>query len=89
MRATGRSADGATGDHKKSFGAVELSAEQKRPVTQMLLQEYPVKQICEVWSSARRCYYQWKALTDEVAWQKGIGEAFAQVLLPRANQQSD
>ena len=89
MRATSRSADGATGYPKKSLGAVELSTEQKRPVMQMLLQEHPVKQIREVWSSARRCYYQWKAPTDEAAWQKGIGEAFVQVLLPLANQRSD
>ena len=87
MRATGRSSEDA--EITKKLRAVELLAEQKRPVMQMLVQEHPVTQICEVWSSARRCYYQWKAPTNEAAWQKGIGEAFVQVLLPLANQRSD
>ena len=74
---------------QKNFGTVELSVEQKRPVMQKLVQEYPVAQICEVWGSTRRSYYRWKAPTVEAAWQNGIGEAFVQVLLPFANQQSN
>jgi hypothetical protein len=70
--ATARSADDATGDRKKSLGALELSAEQKRPVMHMLVQEYPVTQICGMWSSAYRSYYRWKVPTDEAAWQRGL-----------------
>jgi putative transposase len=39
---------------------------------QMLAQEYPVTQICEVWGSTRSSYYRRKGATDEAALQEAI-----------------
>ena len=39
---------------------------------QMLAQEYPVTQICEVWGSTRSSYYQRKVATDEAALQEAM-----------------
>lgn len=39
---------------------------------QMLAEEYPVAQICEVWGSARSSYYRRKASTDEAALHEAI-----------------
>jgi len=39
---------------------------------QMLAQEYPVTQICEVWGSPRSSYYRRKGATDETALQQAI-----------------
>ena len=39
---------------------------------QMLAEEYPVTQICEVWASPRSSYYRRKGPTDEAALQEAI-----------------
>jgi transposase InsO family protein len=39
---------------------------------QMLAEEYPVTQICEVWGSARSSYYRRQAPTDEAALHEAI-----------------
>ncbi len=39
---------------------------------QMLAEEYPVTQICEVWGSTRSSYYRRKGPTDEIALQEAI-----------------
>ncbi len=61
------SAHHATRDRKKSLGYLELTAQQKRVVMQMLAQEYPITQIGEVLEVARSAYYHRRAQTDE--WQ--------------------
>jgi putative transposase len=39
---------------------------------QMLAQEYPVTQVCEVWGSTRSSYYRRKGATDDAALQEAI-----------------
>ena len=70
--ASGGSAHHAVGDRKKSLGYLELTAEQKRLVMQMLAQEYPITQIGEVLEVARSTYYHRRAQVDEQELRQAI-----------------
>lgn len=59
------SAHHAVGDRKKSLVYLELTAEQKRVVMQMLAQEYPITQIGKVLEVTRSTYYHRRAQLDE------------------------